>query len=103
MQQQSTSLQLKIGDKTVYPTKVVGIEELDIAGQRQSFYVLRILDTDHKIKVPVRNAQTVGLRDVVGEREIREIFEILREPTVAFDNQTWNRRYRGFVDKIKTG
>jgi CarD family transcriptional regulator len=22
---------------------------------------------------------------------------------VVFDNQTWNRRYRGFMDKIKTG
>src|SRR6202041_1687866 len=39
----------------------------------------------------------------VCEDEIREIFEILRERTVAFDNQTWNRRYRGFMDKIKTG
>jgi hypothetical protein len=35
--------------------------------------------------------------------EIREIFDILRERTIAFDNQTWNRRYRGFMDKIKTG
>jgi CarD family transcriptional regulator len=45
----------------------------------------------------------VGLRSVINEEEIREIFEILRERTVAFDNQTWNRRYRGFMDKIKTG
>ena len=37
------------------------------------------------------------------EQEIREIFDILRERTIAFDNQTWNRRYRGFMDKIKTG
>ena len=28
---------------------------------------------------------------------------ILKEQTIAFDNQTWNRRYRGFMDKIKTG
>jgi CarD family transcriptional regulator len=27
----------------------------------------------------------------------------LKERTIAFDNQTWNRRYRGFMDKIKTG
>lgn len=72
-------------------------------GARQRFYVLRILDTDRKIMVPVKNAQAVGLRQVISEEEIREIFEILRERTVAFDNQTWNRRYRGFMDKIKTG
>ncbi|MGH7435050.1 MAG: CarD family transcriptional regulator, partial [Polyangiaceae bacterium] len=61
------------------------------------------LDTDRKILVPVANATAVGLREVISEDEIREIFDILRERTIAFDNQTWNRRYRGFMDKIKTG
>jgi CarD family transcriptional regulator len=53
--------------------------------------------------VPVSNASAVGLRQVISELEIQEIFDILRERTLAFDNQTWNRRYRGFMDKIKTG
>jgi CarD family transcriptional regulator len=107
MQQATGGSEFKIGDKAVYPAQgvaeVVSIEERDIAGARQRFYVLRILDTDRRIMVPVKNAQTVGLRQVISEDEIREIFEILRERTVAFDNQTWNRRYRGFMDKIKTG
>lgn len=107
MQQATNVSEFKVGDKAVYPAQgvaeVVSIEERDIAGARQRFYVLRILDTDRKIMVPVKNAQTVGLRQVISEEEIREIFEILRERTVAFDNQTWNRRYRGFMDKIKTG
>ena len=102
-----TEVQFKVGDKAVYPAQgvaeVVSIEEKDIAGSRQRFYVLRILDTDRKIMVPVTNAKAVGLRSVISEEEIREIFDILRERTIAFDNQTWNRRYRGFMDKIKTG
>ena len=102
-----TEVQFKVGDKAVYPAQgvaeVVNIEERDIAGNRQRFYVLRILDTDRKIMVPVNNASAVGLRQVISEQEIREIFDILRERTIAFDNQTWNRRYRGFMDKIKTG
>ena len=107
MQQARGVSEFKVGDKAVYPAQgvaeVVSIEERDIAGARQRFYVLRILDSDRKIMVPVKNAETVGLRSVICEEEIREIFEILRERTVAFDNQTWNRRYRGFMDKIKTG
>ena len=99
--------EFKVGDKAVYPAQgvaeVVDIEEKDIAGSRQCFYVLRILDTDRKIMVPVKNADAVGLRQVISEQEIQEIFDILRERTIAFDNQTWNRRYRGFMDKIKTG
>jgi len=105
--QVSSDTQFKVGDKAVYPAQgvaeVVDIEEKDIAGNRQCFYVLRILDTDRKILVPVKNADAVGLRQVISEQEIQEIFDILRERTIAFDNQTWNRRYRGFMDKIKTG
>src|SRR6201986_4253655 len=105
--QAASDVKFKVGDKAVYPAQgvaeVISIEEKDIAGARQRFYVLRILDTDRKIMVPVTNAGAVGLRQVISEIEIREIFDILRERTVAFDNQTWNRRYRGFMDKIKTG
>ena len=101
------TIEFKVGDKAVYPTQgvaeVVSIEDRDIAGSRQRFYVLRILDTNRKLMVPVTKAETVGLRQLISEEEINEIFEILRERTVAFDNQTWNRRYRGFMDKIKTG
>jgi len=104
---QAQKHQFKVGDKAVYPAQgvaeVVSIEEKDIAGNRQKFYVLKILDTERKIMVPVANAGSVGLRPPISETEIREIFAILEEPTIAFDNQTWNRRYRGFMDKIKTG
>src|SRR6186997_2820470 len=105
--QSSQEVEFKVGDKAVYPAQgvaeVISIDEKDIAGQRQRFYVLRILDTDRKIMVPVSNANAVGLRQVISEQEIREIFDILKERTIGFDTQTWNRRYRGFMDKIKTG
>jgi CarD family transcriptional regulator len=107
MQARTQQVQFKVGDKAVYPARgvaeVVSIEEKDIAGLRQKFYVLKILDTEHKVMVPVANAKSVGLRPPISEAEIREIFSILKERTIAFDNQTWNRRYRGFMDKIKTG
>ncbi|MBL8610644.1 MAG: CarD family transcriptional regulator [Myxococcales bacterium] len=99
--------QFKVGDKAVYPVQgvveVIRVEEKEIAGQRQKFYVLRVMNTDHKILVPVHNASERGLREVIGEEEIREIFDILRERTITFDKQTWNRRYRGFREKIDTG
>ena len=99
--------QFKVGDKAVYPrggvAEVIGIEELDIAGHRQSFYVLKLLQNNSKIRVPVGNESTVGLRQLISEQEILEVFDILRERTIAFDKQTWNRRFRGFMDKIKTG
>ncbi len=105
--QENPEIEFKVGDKAVYPAQgvaeVVSIDERDIAGSVQLFYVLRILDSDRKIMVPVANADAVGLRQVISELEIREIFDILEERTIGFDTQTWNRRYRGFMDKIKTG
>ena len=105
--QTSVEMEFKVGDKAVYPAQgvaeIIGIDERDIAGNRQTFYVLRILDTDRKIMVPVTKIEAVGLRQIISEQEICEIFDILREQTMGFDTQTWNRRYRGFMDKIKSG
>jgi CarD family transcriptional regulator len=97
----------KVGDHAVYPARgvaeVVSIEEKDIAGKRQAFYVLRLLDTDHKIMVPVANASSIGLRKPISENEIRRIFQILKVKDVPIDTQTWNRRQRAFVEKLSTG
>ncbi len=97
----------KVGDHAVYPARgvaeIVSIEEKDIAGKRQAFYVLRLLDTDHKIMVPVANAASIGLRKPISEGDIRRIFQILKVKDVPIDTQTWNRRQRAFVEKLSTG
>jgi CarD family transcriptional regulator len=97
----------RVGEMAVYPAQgvveVVGNEEKEISGSPQQFYVLRIVDTDMRIMVPITKAHEVGLRRIISEEEIEEVFEILRETEVHTDKQTWNRRYRGFMEKIKTG
>jgi CarD family transcriptional regulator len=91
----------------VYPAQgvaeVVGIEEKEISGHPMRFYVLRIVDTDMRIMVPVTKAREVGLRPIIGDEEIKEVYGILKEKEIHIDKQTWNRRYRGFMEKIKTG
>jgi CarD family transcriptional regulator len=96
-----------IGDKAVYPSQgvaeVVGIEQKEISGKIQRFYVLRVLESDNRIMVPTDKSGQVGLRRIVGEEEIDEVRQILREKEVHVDRQTWNRRYRGFMEKIRSG
>ena len=100
-------IQFHVGDKAVYPTQgvaeVIGVEQKEVSGRVMRFYSLRLLDTGLKILVPVDKAEQVGLREVIGERQISEVFEILREKDIPVDKQTWNRRYRGFMEKLKTG
>jgi CarD family transcriptional regulator len=100
-------LQFNVGDKAVYPAQgvaeVVGIDQKEISGKIQKFYVLRVLDSDMRILVPVDKAEQVGLRSVVQEDQIKEVYDILKDKELHVDKQTWNRRYRGFMEKIKTG
>ena len=97
----------KVGDKAVYPGQgvgeVMGIEHKDIAGQRQSFYVLRILENGMKILIPINKVGSVGLREIIDDKAVSKVYSILKEKDVAIDSTTWNRRYREYMEKIKTG
>jgi CarD family transcriptional regulator len=98
----------KVGEKVVYPAHGVGeveaVRTQVISGTERKFYMLRILDTDMKIMVPVDNAMAVGLRKIVDKTTVSRVYRILREKKrVPIDQQTWNRRYRDYTEKIKTG
>ena len=97
----------KIGDMAVYPAHGVGviekIETQEISGCQQDFYVMRILDNDMLIMIPTNNVGNVGLRDIIGQTEVTKLYSILEERDVILDSQTWNRRYREYMDKIKSG
>ncbi len=99
--------QFTVGDKAVYPVhgvaEVVAVESRSIGGRATSVYILKIIETGLKIMVPTANAEAVGLREVISAREVSEVFDILRSREVARDTQTWNRRHREYMDKIKTG
>lgn len=97
----------KIGDVAVYPahgvTVVEGIEDKEISGSRQNFYILRLLENDMTIMVPQENVDTVGLRGVIERTEVLEVYKILKQKQTRRRNQTWNRRHRQYMEKIKTG
>jgi CarD family transcriptional regulator len=96
-----------IGDLAVYPAHGVGrieaIEQKQFDGKIHAFYVMRILNNDMKIMIPQKNTQNVGLRHIIEEREIFKIYDLLKDQQIDFTPKTWNRRYREYMDKIKTG
>lgn len=102
-----TTTPFKVGDKAVYPAQgvaeVVGIDTKEIMGSSQTFYVLRVMDSDKRIMIPVTNVDNVGLRMVMDDKELEEVYDILRERDVDLNQQTWNRRYRAYLEKIQTG
>lgn len=100
-------MMFKIGDRAVYPgqgvTEITGIESKQISGNMEVLYMLRVLNTNRKIMIPVSKVNSVGLRKVIGNGEVERIYHMLRERTTQAVNQTWNRRYRNYVEKINTG
>jgi len=95
------------GDMAVYPAHGVGvikaIETKSIGGVDQSFYVMKILDNDMTIMIPTSNTKGVGLRAIISGDEVTKVIGILKERDIKVNSQTWNRRYRDYMEKIKTG
>jgi len=96
----------KVGDLAVYPAQGVGvieaIENREIMGNRRLFYVIKIMGNGMKIMIPMDGADAVGLRGVIDQAEIPKVYAILRNKDVTIDKQTWNKRYREYLEKIKT-
>jgi len=97
----------KIGDLAVYPAHGVGViegvENKRISGCFEKFYIMRILENDMIIMIPTKNVESVGLREIIGQKEVPRLYSILKKKKMSGDNQTWNRRYREYMEKIKTG
>lgn len=95
------------GDMAVYPAHGVGvikkIETQQVAGVDQTFYVLEIIGNSMRIMIPTSSSENVGLRSIVNKKEATEVLNILKDRAIEIDSQTWNRRYREYMEKIKTG
>jgi CarD family transcriptional regulator len=101
------SATFKVGDNAVYPGHGVGrvtaVESKEILGKKIDFYCIQILESGMKIMVPKDNVSSVGLRPIISRTDAGRVIDILRQTQVKIDNQTWNRRYREYMEKIKTG
>lgn len=100
-------MHFKIGDKSVHPHHGVGevtaIEAKEIAGQKKTFYILKIVDNGMKVMVATDAAQRLGLRKVISRTEAKKVYDVLREKKIAVTSQPWNRRYREYIEMLNSG
>ena len=96
----------EIGDKVVYPMHgagiIEGIEEREILGEKQSYYILRFPVGDMKVMIPTANVEQIGIREVISVEEIDKVVELLSSDQSHMSNN-WNKRYRQNMEKIKSG
>lgn len=106
----SSMHQFKVGDNAVHLSHgvgvVKGIEEREFSpGNKQAFYILEIHDNGapKKVFVPI-DSSAQRLRPIIKKKEVEEVYRILRKrESSPIDHQTWNRRYREYMEKIHTG
>ena len=72
-------------------------------GEKMEFLVISILDTGMNVLVPVSNIANVGLRPVIKQAKVKEVYDVLKQKKRSVIGSTWNRRYREYMEKIKSG
>ena len=95
-----------VGDKVVYPhhgaAEVVSREMVDAFGEEREYLVLQLAYGELTLKVPADNTEEVGLRDVINDEEVEEVFAVLRKKEARMPTN-WSRRFKNHVEKLKSG
>ena len=94
-----------VGDKIVYPMHgagtIDGIEEKDILGEKQSYYIIK-MPGEVKVMVPTNKAEEIGVRNIIDKENTMKVFQILEENETEMSNN-WNKRYRDNMEKMRSG
>ena len=95
-----------VGETVVYPhhgaALIEAIETRIVKGEEKQYLVLRVAQGDLTVRVPAENAESVGVREVVGEEGLTKVFDVLRAPHTE-EPTNWSRRYKANLEKLASG
>ena len=103
--QKGVAYMFNVGDKIVYPMHGAGtidsIEEKNILGEKQSYYILK-MPGEVKVMIPTAKAEEVGVRNIINKDSADKVFGILSQDETEME-KNWNKRYRDNMEKMKSG
>lgn len=86
------------GQKIIYPMHGVGI----IERIEEGYYIIHIPYGGVRIRIPLANAERIGLRSLLQREEIEALLrEMATRGTVGGEN--WNQRYKENIQRLKSG
>ncbi|MGI6359297.1 MAG: CarD family transcriptional regulator [Bacillota bacterium] len=96
----------RLGDRVVYPMHGAGvieaIEEKEILGEKQKYYIMKLPLGEMRVMIPLNNADSIGIREVVDDETIDQVLEILKQDQTTMP-ANWNQRYRANLEKMRSG
>ena len=99
-------MEYKVGEVVVYPhhgaAVIEDIETREMGGETLEYLVLHINQSDLVVRVPIKNADNVGVRDVVGKEGLEKVFSVLRDEDVE-EAGNWARRYKANQERLASG
>ena len=99
-------MEYKVGEVVVYPhhgaAVIEDIETREMGGETLEYLVLHINQSDLVVRVPIKNADNVGVRDVKGKEGLEKVFSVLRDEDVE-EAGNWSRRYKANQERLASG
>lgn len=99
-------MEFKVDEVVVYPhhgaARITGIETREFNGETVEYLVLKILHSDLQVRVPTKNTELVGVRDVVDVKGLQKVFSVLRQEDVE-EAGNWSRRYKANQERLASG
>ncbi|TYS64257.1 CarD family transcriptional regulator [Bacillus sp. AG4(2022)] len=96
----------QIDDNVVYPMHGVGIikaiEEKEVLGEKQQYYVIKMLVGNMEVMIPAGKIVNSGIRpvtDIIALKQLMNIFQNGETDRLL----PWKQRFKVNMDKIKTG
>jgi CarD family transcriptional regulator len=108
IQLQKTAVNLKCGAKVVYPAHGIGVvekvEKIKANGGQMAFYTIRLDESNMTIQVPDRSVSRIGIRAVIGKKEVTKLMRTLKKPHGRQDSiLNWHKRQKSYLERIKSG
>ena len=95
-----------VGDKIVYPMHGIGeidsIEKKVVLGKKDDYYLITIVNSGMKVMIPVKNADSIGIRGIIQKKDISKVLGVLKK-TNQITEEDWKIRYQNNIDKVKSG
>jgi len=97
---------LNIGDKFVYPMhgagEIVKIEENEVGGVKNSYYIFRLPISDMKLMLPVNKIEEANLRELITPAQVEDVVKVLQAETEQLQG-SWNKKFQTNLERLKSG
>ena len=94
------------GEKVAHPIFGVGnianIEEKRVLDKSEKYYILDLFINQMTLMIPVRKAEDIGLRKVVGKERVPEILEVLSDDMDEME-QDYKSRIKTQMEMVDSG